>query len=111
MDDIKELSKEITDIGAYISDMLLAWCKERGHNPNFIFNIVGQELSYFQKNADFSEYKSTFGGVIRQMDNENLAQQIYDLSAAVKTCGYTEQEAVRKIFKVLESNFDEECKL
>lgn len=30
MDDIKELSKEITDIGAEISDMLLAWCKERG---------------------------------------------------------------------------------
>lgn len=111
MDDIKELSKEITDIGAYISDMLLAWRKERGHNPNFIFNIVGQELSFFQKNADFSEYKSTFGGVIRQMDNETLAQQIYDLSDAVKTCGYTEQEAVRTIFKVLESNFDEKCKL
>lgn len=45
------------------------------------------------------------------MDNETLAQQIYDLSDAVKTCGYTEQEAVRTIFKVLESNFDEECKL
>ena len=28
MDDIKELNKEITDIGAHISDMLLAWCKE-----------------------------------------------------------------------------------
>ena len=91
--------------------MLLAWCKEKGHNPNFIFNIVGQELSFFQKNADFSEYKSTFGGVIRQMDNETLAQQIYDLSDAVKTCGYTEKEAVRAIFKVLESIFDEGCKL
>lgn len=111
MDDIKELSEEITNIGAQISDMLLAWCKEKGHNPNFIFNIVGQELSYFQRNVDFSDYKPTYGGVLRQMDNENLAQQIYDLSDAVKKCGYTEQEAVRTIFKVLESNFDEECKL
>lgn len=111
MDDIKELSEEITNIGAQISDMLLAWCKEKGHNPNFIFNIVGQELSYFQRKVDFSEYKPTFGGVLRQMDDENLAQQIYDLSDAVKTLGYTEQEAVRTIYKVLESNFDEECKL
>ena len=69
------------------------------------------ELAYFQKNADFSEYKPTCGAVLRQMDNETLAYQIYDLSDAVKTCGYTEQEAVRTIFKVLESNFDEECKL
>lgn len=111
MDDIKELSKEITEIGAQISDMLLSWCKERGHNPNFIFNIVGQELSYFQRKVDFSDYKPSYGGVIRQMDNETLAQQIYDLSDAVKKCGYTEQEAVRKIFLVLESNFDKECKL
>lgn len=111
MDDIKELSEEITKIGAQISDMLLAWCKEKRHNPNFIFNIVGQELSYFQRKVDFSEYKPTYGGVIRQMDDKTLAQQIYDLSDAVKTLGYTEQEAVRTIFKVLESNFDEECKL
>lgn len=53
MDDIKELSKEITDIGAHISDMLLAWCKEKGHNPNFIFNIVGQELSFFSEECRF----------------------------------------------------------
>lgn len=111
MDDIKELSKEITDIGAYISDMLLAWCKDRGHNPNFIFNIVGQELSYFQRKVDFGDYKPSYGGVIRQMDNETLAQEIYDLSDTVKKCGYTEQEAVRKIFLFLESNFNEECKL
>lgn len=111
MDDIKELSKEITEIGAQISDMLLSWCKERGHNPNFIFNIVGQELSYFQRKVDFSDYKPSYGGVIRQMDNETLAQQIYDLSDAVKKCGYTEQEAVRKIFLVLESTFDEKSKL
>ena len=111
MDDIKELSKEITDIGAYISDMLLSWCKERGHNPNFIFDIVGQELSYFQRKVDFSDYKPSYGGVILQMDNETLAQQIYDLSDAVKKCGYTEQEAVRKIFLVLESTFDEKSKL
>ena len=37
MDDIKELIKETTDIGAHINDMLLAWCKEKGHNPNFIW--------------------------------------------------------------------------
>lgn len=111
MDDIKELSEEITNIGAQISNMLLAWCRERGHNPNFIFNLVGQELSYFQRKADFSEYKPTYGGVIRQMDNETLAQQIYDLSDAVKKCGYTEQEAVGKIYIVLESTFDEKSKL
>lgn len=111
MDDIKELSEEISNIGSQISDMLLAWCKERGHNPNFIFNIVGQELSYFQRKVDFSEYKPTFGGVLRQMDDENLAQQIYDLSDAVKKCGYTEREAVGKIIIVLESIFDEKCKL
>lgn len=111
MDDIKELSEEITNIGAQISDMLLAWCKERGHNPNFIFNIVGQELSYCQRKFDFSEYKPTYGGVLRQMDDENLAQLIYDLSDAVKKCGYTEREAVGKIFIVLESTFDEKSKL
>lgn len=53
MDDIKELSEEISNIGSVISDMLLAWCKEKGHNPNFIFNIVGQELSYFQRKSRF----------------------------------------------------------
>ncbi len=111
MDDIKELSEEITNLGAQISDMLLAWCKERGHNPNFIFNIVGQELSYFQRKADFSEYKPTYGGVVRQMDDKTLAQQIYDLSDAVKKCGYTEQEAVGKIFIVLKTTFDEKSKL
>lgn len=110
-EDIKKLSEEISEIGAKISDMLLAWSQQRGHNPNLIFNVVGQELAYFQKNANFKYYKPTFGAVLRQMDNETLAQQIYDLSDAVKTSELTEREAVRTIFKVLESNFDEECKL
>jgi hypothetical protein len=110
-EDIKKLSEEISEVGAKISDMLLAWCQLRGHNPNLIFNVVGQELAYFQKNADFSEYKPTFGAVLRQMDNETLAQQIYDLSDAVKTSGLTERETVRSVFNVLESNFDEESKL
>lgn len=98
-------------MGATITDMILAWCQQTGHNPYFMLSIIGQELHHHSKNSDFSQYKPTYGGVIRQMDNETLAQQIYDLSDAVKTCGYTEQEAVRTIFKVLESNFDEECKL
>lgn len=110
-EDIKKLSEEIAKMGATITDMILAWCKQTGHNPYFILSIIGQELHHHSKNSDFSQYKPTYGGVIRQMDNETLAQQIYDLSDAVKTCGYTEQEAVRTIFKVLESNFDGECKL
>lgn len=91
--------------------MLIAWCQLRDHNPNLILNAVGQGLMRFQKIGDFSEYKPTFGAVLRQMDNETLAQQIYDLSDAVKTSGLTEREAVRSIYNVLESNFDEECKL
>lgn len=110
-EDIKKLSEEVAKIGAKIGDMLIAWCQLRGHNPNLILNVVGQKLMLSQKIGDFSEYKPTFGAVLRQMDNETLAQQIYDLSDAVKTCGYTEQEAVRTIFNVLESKFDEDCKL
>ena len=110
-DDIKKLSEEISEIGAYISDMLLAWSQQRGHNPNLIFNVVWQELAYFQENANFKYYKPTFGAVLRQMDNETLAQQIYDLADAVKTSRLPEREAVITIFNVLESNFDEECKL
>lgn len=37
-EDIKKLSEEISEIGAEINDMLLAWSQQRGHNPNLIFN-------------------------------------------------------------------------
>lgn len=110
MDDIKELSKEITDIGAHISDMLLAWCKEKGHNPNFIFNIVGQELSYFQKNADFSEYKATYGGLLRQMDNESLAERMFELVEQIKALGFDDAESIKGLTEILNETYEDYSK-
>lgn len=111
MDDIKELSKEITDIGAHISDMLLAWCKEKGHNPNFIFNIVGQGLCYFQKNANFSEYKATYGGLIRQMDNESLAERMFELVEQIKALGFDDAESIKGLTEILNETYEDYSKV
>ena len=54
-EDIKKLSEEVAKMGATIIDMILAWCKESGHNPYFILGIIGQRLYYHSKNSDFNE--------------------------------------------------------
>ena len=110
MDDIKELIKETTDIGAHINDMLLAWCKEKGHNPNFIFNIVGQELILFQKNADFSEYKPTYGGLVRQMDNELLVERMFELVEQVKECGFDKEKSMKDLTEILNETYEDYSK-
>ena len=110
MDDIKELSEEISNIGSYISDMLLAWCKKKGHNPNFIFNIVGQELSYFQRKVDFSDYKPTYGGLMRQMDNESLAERMFELVEQVKECGFNEAESIKGLTTILSETYEDYSK-
>ena len=43
-EDIKKLSEEVAKMGATIIDMILAWCKESGHNPYFILGIITRRL-------------------------------------------------------------------
>lgn len=109
-EDIEKLSEEISEIGAYINDMLLAWCQQRGHNPIFILNLVGQEMIYFQKNADFSQYKPTYGALIRQMDNKSLAEMMFELVEQVKECGFDDAESIKGLTEILSETYEDYSK-
>lgn len=110
MDDIKELSKEMAEITSYVSDTLLAWCKKKGHNPNFIFYLVGHELNHFQKNVDLRKYKPKYGGLMRQMDNESLAKRMFELTEQVKECGFDEAESIKALTEILNETYEDYSK-
>lgn len=109
-EDIKKLSEEVAKMGATIIDMILAWCKESGHNPYFILGIIGQRLYYHSKNSDFNEYKPTYGGLIRQMDNESLAERMFELVEQVKECGFDEAESIKGLTEILNETYEDYSK-
>lgn len=110
MDDIKELSEEISNISAQIIDMLLAWCQIKRHNPYFILGIISQRLYYHSKNTDFNEYKPTYGGLMRQMDNESFAETIFELVEQVKECGFDDAESIRDPTEILNETYEDYSK-
>lgn len=109
-EDIKKLSEEVAKMGATIIDMVLSWCKETGHNPYFILSVIGQRMLYHSLNSDFSEYKPTYGGFIRQMDNESLAERMFELVEQVKECGFDEAESIKGLTTILSETYEDYSK-
>ena len=73
MEDIKALFNETSELASDIGDLTIAWAKKKGHNPNLILKIVGDGLVMSSKIGNFTSYHPKYSGVLRAMNNKELA--------------------------------------
>ena len=73
MEDIKALFDETSELAASIGDLTIAWAKKKGHNPNLILKIVGDDLVMSSKIGNFETHLPKYSGVLRAMNDKELA--------------------------------------
>lgn len=91
MEGVKVLFDETSELASRVGDLTIAWAKRNGHNPNLILKLVGDGLVMSSKIGNFEEYRPKYSGLLRSLDNENLASCIYDFINA-KDQGFTKDE-------------------
>lgn len=79
MEDIKQFSKEIADLGARISDAIIAYALLHHHKPELLLKTIGKGMVISSTMGDFDEYVPKMSGIIHSLNREELAEFIADV--------------------------------
>lgn len=79
MEDIKQFTEEITDLGASITDAIIAYALLHHHKPELLLSMIGKGMVITSTMDGFDEYVPKMSGIIHSLNREELAQFIADV--------------------------------
>lgn len=104
-DDMSVLINDVSDITAAVNAIVITRAKIQRHKPNLFLHFVSKGINHMAEIGGFSEYTPRNIDLIRQMDEEELAEFIYMMHELVlKHSDLTEELQKAIIIQVLEDN-------
>ena len=104
-DDISVLINDVSDIVAAVNAIVITRAKIQGHKPNLFLHYVSKGINHMAEIGDFSKYTPRNIDLIRQMDEEELAEFIYMMHELfLKHSDLNEESQKAIIIQVLEDN-------
>lgn len=104
-DDISVLINDVSDIAAAVNAIVITRAKIQGHKPNLFLHYVSKGINHMAEIGDFSKYTPRNIDLVRQMDEEELAEFIYMMHELVlKHSDLTEESQKAIIIQALEEN-------
>ena len=79
MEDIKQFTEEIANLGARISDAIIAYAMLHHHKPELLLETIGRGMMISSTRGVFDEYVPKMSGIIHSLNREELAEFIADV--------------------------------
>lgn len=83
-DDISVLINDVSDIAAAVNAIVITRAKIQGHKPNLFLHYVSKGINHMAEIGDFSKYTPRNIDLVRQMDEEELAEFIFGIHELIK---------------------------
>ena len=78
-DDMSVLINDVSDIAAAVNSIVITRAKIQGHKPNLFLHFVSKGMNHMSEIGNFSEYTPRNIDLIRQMNEEQLAEFIFGI--------------------------------
>lgn len=78
-DDMSVLINDVSDIAAAVNAIVITRAKIQGHKPNLFLHYVSKGMNHMSEIGNFSEYTPRNIDLIRQMNEEQLAEFIFGI--------------------------------
>ncbi len=78
-DDMSVLINDVSDIAAAVNAIVITRAKIQGHKPNLFLHFVSKGMNHMSEIGNFSEYTPRNIDLIRQMNEEQLAEFIFGI--------------------------------
>lgn len=78
-DDMSVLINDVSDIAAAVNSIVITRAKIQGHKPNLFLHFVSKGMNHMSEIGNFSEYTPRNIDLIRQMNEEQLAEFIFEI--------------------------------
>lgn len=79
MEDIKQFTEEIADLGASITDAIIAYAILHHHKPELLLKTISKGMADISTMGNFDEYVPKMSGIIHSLNREELAEFIADV--------------------------------
>lgn len=83
-DDMSVLINDVSDIAAAVNAIVITRAKIQGHKPNLFLHFVSKGMNHMSEIGNFSEYTPRNIDLIRQMNEEQLAEFIFGIHELIK---------------------------
>lgn len=104
-EDMSVLVDDVSDITAAVNAIVVTRAKIQGHKPNLFLHFVSKGIKNMSEIGDFSEYTPRNIDLVRQMDEEELAEFIYMMHGLIlKHSDLTEEAQRAIIIQALDDN-------
>jgi len=102
IEDMSVFTKDVSNILAAVNAIIITRSKLQGHNPNLFLKLVSKGNEYLADIGNFSEYTPRNIDVVRQMDEEELAEFIFGIHELIKKrSDLTEKTQKEMIIRIL----------
>lgn len=78
-DDMSVLINDVSDIATAVNAIVITRAKIQGHKPNLFLHFVSKGMNHMSEIGNFSEYTPRNIDLIRQMNEEQLAEFIFGI--------------------------------